>query len=138
MSRPDLRSQPKTTRGSTGRQPPCLFLRLFTGCSQAEADEVIVHTKTTNSCLQLLAGETDLLIVADKNGYFLTDEEGMVMIDPERGLLRTAQGAYLYVESIDSEAEDSAGFSHGEKLYLRILVNDEEKDAVSSRFYPTE
>ena len=48
------------------------------------------------------------------------------------------RGAYLYVESIESEAEDSAGFSHGEKLYLRILVNDEEKDAVSSRFYPTE
>ena len=45
--------------GSTSTLPLSeAVYRLFTGCSQAEADETVVHTRTTNSYLQLLAGET--------------------------------------------------------------------------------
>ena len=54
--------------GSTATLPISRALyQLATGCSQKEADEAIVHTKTTNSYLRLIAGECDLLIVADKN-----------------------------------------------------------------------
>ncbi len=54
--------------GSTATLPLSQAVyRLFTGASQAEADEAVVHTKTTNSYLNLLEGRADLLIVADKN-----------------------------------------------------------------------
>ena len=54
--------------GSTATLPLSQAVyRLATGASQVQADEAIVHTKTTNSYLELIAGNTDLLIVADKN-----------------------------------------------------------------------
>ena len=54
--------------GSTATLPLSQAVyRLVSGCTQQEADEAVVHTKTTNSYLRLIAGECDLLIVADKN-----------------------------------------------------------------------
>ncbi len=54
--------------GSTATLPlSAAVYQLVTGSSQKETDQAIVHTKTTNSWMRLIADEVDLLIVADKN-----------------------------------------------------------------------
>lgn len=54
--------------GSTATLPlSAAVYQLVTGCSLKDADEAIVHSKTTNAWLKLVSGEADLLIVADKN-----------------------------------------------------------------------
>lgn len=76
--------------GSTATLPLSAALyRLMTGCTQKEADEAVVHTKTTTSYIRLIEKEADLLIVADKNSkvdetaqeYGVTLEQKPIALD---------------------------------------------------------
>ena len=118
--------------GSTATLPLSQAVyRLATGSSQQEADEKIVHTKTTNSYLQLIAGECDLLIVADKNEKV---DEAIAQSGVELEICPIALDAFIFMTNEDNPVksltkEQVVGIYAGE-ITSWAQVGGEEKSII--------